>query len=201
MSSSTRARTPFASSSSRQPHAIPQDVLLKPQWWTARATSRLFRITRPSCGPDSHLCLLRTIDTFKIFAKVFALTAEGPGNQRDDITLCVQEASSIQPGALIAGFDDHALAVVLMSSSISGKCSTQKSEVMATYQSPQIIRRCSHFHDPDPRDHAVPHLLDRRHIAQDSVGEHTGPPPDPLPPKSPSRITTRFCSEIAAQPL
>ncbi len=52
--------------------------------WTERPIGKgFFRITLPILRDQILLlCLLRTIDTFKIFSKVFALTAEVPATRR-----------------------------------------------------------------------------------------------------------------------
>ncbi len=61
--------------------SIPQEVFEACIVDGANYRQRLFRVTLPILRDQILLlCLLRTIDTFKVFAKVFALTRGGPGN-------------------------------------------------------------------------------------------------------------------------
>ncbi len=61
--------------------SIPQEIFEAAVVDGATYRQRLFRITLPIMRDQIFLlCLLRTIDTFKIFSKVFALTRGGPGN-------------------------------------------------------------------------------------------------------------------------
>lgn len=61
--------------------SIPQEIFEASVVDGATYRQRLFRITLPIMRDQIFLlCLLRTIDTFKIFSKVFALTRGGPGN-------------------------------------------------------------------------------------------------------------------------
>lgn len=70
--------------------SIPQEVFEASVVDGASYRQRLFRITLPILRDQILiLCLLRTIDTFKIFAKVFALTGGGPGNATETTSLFV----------------------------------------------------------------------------------------------------------------
>jgi multiple sugar transport system permease protein len=61
--------------------SIPQEIFEASIVDGATYRQRLFRVTLPILRDQILLlCLLRTIDTFKVFAKVFALTRGGPGN-------------------------------------------------------------------------------------------------------------------------
>lgn len=61
--------------------SIPQEIFEASIVDGADYRQRLFRVTLPILRDQILLlCLLRTIDTFKVFAKVFALTRGGPGN-------------------------------------------------------------------------------------------------------------------------
>ena len=61
--------------------SIPQEIFEAAVVDGATYRQRLFRITLPIMRDQIFLlCLLRTIDTFKVFSKVFALTRGGPGN-------------------------------------------------------------------------------------------------------------------------
>lgn len=61
--------------------SVPQEIFEASIVDGATYWQRLFRITLPILRDQILLlCLLRTIDTFKVFAKVFALTRGGPGN-------------------------------------------------------------------------------------------------------------------------
>jgi multiple sugar transport system permease protein len=61
--------------------SIPQDIFEASFMDGASYRQTLFRVTLPILFDQIMLlCLLRTIDTFKVFAKVFALTRGGPGN-------------------------------------------------------------------------------------------------------------------------
>jgi multiple sugar transport system permease protein len=70
--------------------SIPQEVFEASVVDGASYRQRLFMITLPILKDQILLlCLLRTIDTFKVFAKVFALTAGGPGNATETTSLFV----------------------------------------------------------------------------------------------------------------
>lgn len=70
--------------------SIPQEVFEASVVDGASYQQRLCRITLPILRDQILiLCLLRTIDTFKIFAKVFALTGGGPGNATETTSLFV----------------------------------------------------------------------------------------------------------------
>ncbi len=61
--------------------SIPQEIFEAAVVDGATYRQKLFRITLPIMRDQIFLlCLLRTIDTFKVFSKVFALTRGGPGN-------------------------------------------------------------------------------------------------------------------------
>ncbi|HCM27629.1 MAG TPA: sugar ABC transporter permease [Treponema sp.] len=61
--------------------SVPQEIFEASVVDGANYRQTLFRITLPILRDQILLlCLLRTIDTFKVFAKVFALTKGGPGN-------------------------------------------------------------------------------------------------------------------------
>ena len=61
--------------------SIPQQIFEAAIVDGATYYQRLFRVTLPILRDQILLlCLLRTIDTFKVFSKVFALTRGGPGN-------------------------------------------------------------------------------------------------------------------------
>ena len=61
--------------------SIPQEIFEAAVVDGTTYRQRLFRITLPIMKDQIFLlCLLRTIDTFKVFSKVFALTRGGPGN-------------------------------------------------------------------------------------------------------------------------
>jgi len=61
--------------------SIPQEIFEASIVDGASYRQRLFGVTLPILQNQILLlCLLRTIDTFKVFAKVFALTRGGPGN-------------------------------------------------------------------------------------------------------------------------
>lgn len=61
--------------------SVPQEIFEASVVDGATYRQRLFRITLPILKDQILLlCLLRTIDTFKVFAKVFAMTRGGPGN-------------------------------------------------------------------------------------------------------------------------
>jgi len=61
--------------------SIPQQIFEAAIVDGASYYQRLFRVTLPILRDQILLlCLLRTIDTFKVFSKVFALTRGGPGN-------------------------------------------------------------------------------------------------------------------------
>ncbi len=70
--------------------SIPQEVFEASVVDGASYQQRLLRITLPILKDQILLlCLLRTIDTFKVFAKVFALTGGGPGNATETTSLFV----------------------------------------------------------------------------------------------------------------
>ncbi len=70
--------------------SIPQEVFEASVVDGATYRQRLFRITLPILRDQILLlCLLRTIDTFKIFSKVFALTGGGPGNATETTSFFV----------------------------------------------------------------------------------------------------------------
>lgn len=70
--------------------SIPQEVFEASVVDGATYRQRLFRITLPILRDQILLlCLLRTIDTFKVFAKVFALTGGGPGNATETTSFFV----------------------------------------------------------------------------------------------------------------
>jgi len=70
--------------------SIPQEVFEASVVDGASYRQRLFRITLPILKDQLLLlCLLRTIDTFKIFSKVFALTGGGPGNATETTSFFV----------------------------------------------------------------------------------------------------------------
>lgn len=70
--------------------SIPQEIFEASVVDGATYRQRLFRITLPILRDQIILlCLLRTIDTFKVFAKVFALTGGGPGNATETTSLFI----------------------------------------------------------------------------------------------------------------
>jgi multiple sugar transport system permease protein len=84
----------------------------------ASSRQRVFRITLPILRDQILLlALLRTIDTFKVFAKVYALTGGGPGNATETTSLFIyREAFSyFKFGRSSAASMITLAAVVLMS--------------------------------------------------------------------------------------
>jgi len=70
--------------------SIPQEIFEASVVDGASYRQRLWRITLPIMRDQILLlCLLRTIDTFKVFSKVFALTGGGPGNATETTSLFV----------------------------------------------------------------------------------------------------------------
>ncbi len=64
--------------------SVPQEIFEASVVDGASYRQTLFRITLPILRDQILLlCLLRTIDTFKVFSKVFALTKGGPGNSTE----------------------------------------------------------------------------------------------------------------------
>jgi multiple sugar transport system permease protein len=64
--------------------SVPQEIFEASVVDGATYRQTLFRITLPILRDQILLlCLLRTIDTFKVFSKVFALTKGGPGNSTE----------------------------------------------------------------------------------------------------------------------
>ncbi|MEW6549347.1 MAG: sugar ABC transporter permease [Spirochaetota bacterium] len=70
--------------------SVPQEIFEAAVVDGASYRQTLFRVTLPMLKDQILLlCLLRTIDTFKIFAKVFALTRGGPGNSTETTSLFI----------------------------------------------------------------------------------------------------------------
>lgn len=70
--------------------SIPQEIFEASVVDGANYRQTLLRVTLPILKEQILLlCLLRTIDTFKVFAKVFALTRGGPGNATETTSLFI----------------------------------------------------------------------------------------------------------------
>jgi multiple sugar transport system permease protein len=98
--------------------SIPQEIFEASIVDGATYWQRLSQITLPIMQDQILLlCLLRTIDTFKVFSKVFALTGGGPGNATETTSLFVyREAFQyFNLGRSSAASMITLLAVILMS--------------------------------------------------------------------------------------